>query len=287
MIDPLFAWSWDGHGRLTAFALAAAITQLIKLGKGDLMKRFHLLHLECVRAITGGRTSDLYKDLAKAPVPSSGQMENALRVLFRKLPERVQEADLHAGNIPMVGEWLDSNGQVRHFMRSTDQTPENEAYLKSVGWIRGRLTSSWDHMKDALYKKHDFAFYDVLSSGNAGDFFDGLSDMAEGLHTIEDSYAPGHVRRSASLRNRIEAIHYWDDDNKKPHGDWPGHEALDNPESSQSRDYFEAAQVTTTELIVCVLTNLDGDKQAFALDLRRRLDARFHLALGASGATPP
>ena len=69
-------------------------------------------------------------------MPSGEQIQPALRFLFRGLPGIVQRTDLHVGNIPWgVGEFLDSNGQVRHFMRST-RTTETEAYAASMGWIR-------------------------------------------------------------------------------------------------------------------------------------------------------
>ena len=123
MIGPIFAWSWDGHG-LHALAMAAAIAQLMRLGKSDLDERFLRLHREFVRFTSGGgRTTNLYETWTD-PVPSGEQIQPALRFLFRGLPGIVQRTDLHVGNIPWgVGEFLDSNGQVRHFMRSTRGRP--------------------------------------------------------------------------------------------------------------------------------------------------------------------
>jgi hypothetical protein len=282
MIEPLFAWSWHGHGRLTALALAAAITQVARLGKSDLWKRLLRLYASYItqmRQERGGQKHGLYKDVGTDPEPSSGQVETALGTLLAGLPGMVQRADLHPGNIPWgVGEFLDSNGQVRHFMRSTQQTTEAVAYANSMGWIRSHLTLSWEKFKSALYT--DYGFLNFFSS-NFLDFLGGLSALAEGLHTVEDSYAPGHAGRLPSLHSVITTIHYWDAENKTAHGDWPGHEALDNPDNSISAPFFNSAGETTTELIVCILANLDGDHAAFNAALERRLGVRFHLSLGA------
>jgi hypothetical protein len=187
MIDLLFAWSWDGHGRLTALALAAAISQLVRLGKSDLMKRIYRLFQESIQDVAqeyGSPTSHLYKDLDKAPVPSTDQSRSALNSLFSSLPGRVQTADIHLGNIPWgIGEFLDSNGQVRHFMRSTEKTSAIDAYANSMGWIRNHLTDARRQLENALYK--DYSFFTL--SGNIGDFYGGLGNLAEGLHTVEDS----------------------------------------------------------------------------------------------------
>jgi hypothetical protein len=286
MIEPLFAWSWDGHGSLTALALATAITQVARLGKSELGKRLLRLRANYTTFMTTGRgqKSGLYKDVGTDPEPSPGDVEAALKPLMAGLAGMVQRADLHAGNIPWgIGEFLDSNGQVRHFMRSTKETTEAAAYTASMGWIRTHLSLSWEKFKSALYT--DYGLLDVLSS-NFTDLLDGLSALADGLHTVEDSYAPGHVGRLSSLHSVITAIHYWDTENKTAHDGWPGHEALDNPANAISAPYFASAGVTTTELIVCVLSNLDGDHGAFDKDLEQRLKTRFHLSLGAHEAPP-
>src|SRR5262249_25006802 len=161
------------------------------------------------------------KDVGRDREPSPGQVEAALRTLLAGLPGKVQRADLHAGNIPWgVGEILDSNGQVRHFMRSTQQTTEAVAYASSMAWIRTHLPRSWNKFKRALYS--DYGFLDLFSS-NFADFLDCLSALAEGLHTVEDSYAPGHAGRLPSLHSVITTIHYWDTENKTAHDGWPGH----------------------------------------------------------------
>jgi hypothetical protein len=281
MLDALFAWSWDGHGRLTTLAVAAAINQLVWLGKSDLMRR--IVRLCGVKIMVAGLPressgSHLYSNIEKDPLPTEDSTRDSLKALLMPLPSTVQMTDLHAGNIPVVGEYLDSNGQVRHFMRSTKKTEQIDAYTNSMGWIRNHVTEGRNQLQDALYK--DYGYFTF--SNNIGDLNDGLTALAEGLHTVEDSYAPGHVRRSANLHNIIQAINYWDDDNKKPHNGWPGHEALDNPENPISAPYFASATTTTTEIIVCVLSSLgNSDASTFSKSLGKILEARFMLALGS------
>jgi hypothetical protein len=284
MIEPIFAWSWDGHGQLTSLALAAAITQVVRLGKSDLMKRFIRLYREFGRVSAGaGGTTKLYENVGRDPVPSVDQAQAALGRLFLGLRGIVQRTDLHVGNIPWgVGEFFDGKGQVRHFMRSTASTTETEAYMLSRAWIRNHLSVSYERMRDALYT--NYGLLNILSS-NFDDFSDALTAMGEALHTAEDSYAPGHVGRDPTVHSLITSIHYWDNENKTAHGDWPGHEALDDPETPMSRPYFASARVTTAELIVCVLSNLE-DSAPFATNLDRLLDTRFQLALGARVLPP-
>ena len=284
MFEPMFAWSWDGHGQLTTVALLTAISQLVRLGKSDMMKRFVRLAREKKRIDFGAqRSTNLYDKVDQDPVPSVDQAQETLRTLFDGLKGIVQRTDIHAGNIPWgVGEFLDSNGQVRHFMRSTETTTVAEAYTASRGWISDHLTESYERLRDALYT--NYGMLNILSS-NYADFMNGLTAMGEGLHTAEDSYAPGHVARDPTVDTLITDIHYWNPQNKSAHDDWPGHEALDDPENAISKPFFASAKVTTTELILVVLTNRE-DSDPFAGALKKRLDIRFQLAQGARVLPP-
>jgi hypothetical protein len=80
---------------------------------------------------------------------------------------------------------------------------------------------------------------------------------------------------------RCPAVPHSDDANKNPDParDWPGHEALDNPNNEKSREFYAMAKDTTAALIVCVLKNLDQDEAASTKDLRDTVDKYFHLGL--------
>lgn len=53
---------------------------------------------------------------------------------------------------------------------------------------------------------------------------------------------------------------------------------MDNPENGISAPYFESARKTTTELILCVLSNLD-DQAKFKKDVTQLLYTRFQFML--------
>jgi len=270
MFPVLFAWSWDGHGQLTCAALAFAIARLVPMGKTYVMKRlneFAALQtaIETAALGSGGyRPSEeqVTRVLQKVEGQAPNVMQQNLIRLFDNLPSLGQEEDIHIGNIPnigklpLVGKSIEKDSQVRHFMRSTEQTTRREAYMKSREFIWDQLYYCWYDMKEGVYHKHKW--YDFIYDSSLSDFDDGVSHMARALHTIEDSFAPGHVQRRSDS-GVIEDIHCWNDENKQadPAKGWPGHKALDNPTTPQSRIFFEMARIASGSLINCILTNLD------------------------------
>jgi hypothetical protein len=85
----------------------------------------------------------------------------------------------------------------------------------------------------------------------------------------------------------IQDIYYWDKANREAHDDWPGHDALDDPDNPRSKGFFESAKATTTELIICILASLDdANERNFSSSLETILNARFMLALGSSDLSP-
>lgn len=164
MIELIFAWSSDGHDRLTVLAITAAIGQLIKLGKSDLMKRFLRLDLD-FNEMSGQNTSslsrakrNLYNDVDRDPAPSEVQVQRVLSLRLKALPRIVQQTDVHLGNFPYWGwgESFDSNGQVRHFMRSTANTSEVQAHGASMDWIKNHLDLAFQKMRSALFVNYEW-----------------------------------------------------------------------------------------------------------------------------------
>jgi len=110
------AWSSSGHIDLTSFAVASAVINLIrfaskglvrKLGVLGLVKRFYGLALD--EFGTGGYSST---DVKVSFLKSRGYLtEQNIQLLFWGLPKEVANEDLHAGNIPKIGERLDKKGQ--------------------------------------------------------------------------------------------------------------------------------------------------------------------------------
>ena len=154
------AWSWFGHGQLTEMALAFAISQFVNLRKIFVLKR--LKKFEAIQSAIEGdvfgrpgfpptekEVNKYLEDLDKrAP---TGEEESLVR-LFSELPGWVQEEDLHRGNIPKVGEWLEKDSQVRHYMRSYRNTTPSEAHRKSKEYIWDHLFWAWSGMRKGVYQ---------------------------------------------------------------------------------------------------------------------------------------
>jgi hypothetical protein len=259
-ISEILAWSWTGHRALTTAAVSMAISQFVTLGKSFLEKRF----------------AEIYKVWQGPPGKPSAQ--DCLQEMMAILPQVVQEEDIHPANIPVIGETLNpKGGQVRHFMRSSASVSSLEAYNMSKAYIIEHLTGAWSKYREAVY--YQDKWYDVLTSSSSI-FWEGNYELGKALHTIEDSYAPGHVTRKPGS-GFIVQVNIWDDENKKPDParDWPGHEALDNPNNEKSREFFAKAKEASATLIVCVLANLDQAEPAFTKDLRDTFEKYFHLGL--------
>jgi hypothetical protein len=276
MSPMLFAWSWEGHGQLTCAALAFAIARLVPMGKTYVMKRlneFAALRTAIETATFGSAgyrptEEQVTRVLQRVEGQAPNFMQQNLIRLFDDIPSAVQEEDLHIGNIPnigkvpIVGKPIAKDAQIRHFMRSTEETSVREAYIKSKEYIWDHLFYAWYYMKKGVF--HKPKWYDFINDSSLSDFDKGSSHLAKALHTIEDSYAPGHVQRRSGS-GVIEDVHIWDEKNKKKdlaHG-WPGHEALDNPTTLQSRPFFEMGRVATGSLIYCVLASLDQTEATY------------------------
>ena len=141
------AWSWFGHGQLTEMGLAFAISQFMNLRKLFVLKRlgqFEKLQSAIETAALGSpgfppTEKEVKKFLEEQEKRSPTDTEQSLVRLFSELPTWVQEEDIHRGNIPKIGESLEKDSQVRHFMRSYRTTTAAEAYKKSREYI-------WDHL---------------------------------------------------------------------------------------------------------------------------------------------
>ena len=259
-IPEILAWSWTGHGALTSAAVTAAIAQFVTLGKSFLEKRF----------------VEIYKVWQGPPGKTSAK--DCLQEMMAILPEVVQNEDIHPANIPVIGEFLNpTTGQVRHFMRSSASVSSLEAYNASKAYIIQHLTGAWSKYREAV--NFQDKWYDVLNSSSSI-FWEGNYELGKALHTIEDSYAPGHVTRKPGS-GFIVQVNIWDNENKNPDParDWPGHEALDNPNHEKSREFFVKAKEASAALIVSVLANLDQDEPAFTKAVKDSIEKHFHLGL--------
>jgi hypothetical protein len=282
MIDNLFlAWSWFGHGQLTEAGLAFAISNFVALGKVYVLKRLH--EFQAIKS--GIETSalgspgfpptekEVNRFLTELEKRSPTPTEESLVRLFDDLPTRVQEEDIHRGNIPVIGEYLEEDSQVRHYMRSYRSTTPLEAHRKSRLYIWNHLYWAWSGMRTGVFHQHKW--YDFIYDSSSSDFDSGVEHLASALHTIEDSYAPGHTKRQPDVFT-ITDIYYWPD---TKHGDpskgIPSHSELDDPGNPYSIKYYAKAREVAGAFILCVLRNLDQDQSVYVADCGTLLNTFF------------
>jgi hypothetical protein len=281
------AWSWFGHGQLTEMGLAFAISQFMNLRKLFVLKRlrqFEKVQSAIETAALGSpgfppTEKEVNKFLEEQEKRSPTDTEQSLVRLFSELPTWVQEEDIHRGNIPKIGESLEKDSQVRHFMRSYRNTTAAEAYKKSREYIWDHLFWAWSGMRKGVY--HQPRWYDFLNDSSLDDFDRGVKHLATALHTIEDSYAPGHTGR-ASGTGIIKDIYYWPDtkNGDKSKG-VPSHEELDNPGNGMSKEFYAMARQATGSFILCVLNSLDQDQNVFVKDCGDKLNTHLNAQLSS------
>ena len=281
------AWSCFGHGQLTEMGLAFAISQFMNLRKLFVLKRlrqFEKVQSAIETAALGSpgfppTEKEVNKFLEEQEKRSPTDTAQSLVRLFSELPTWVQEEDIHRGNIPKIGESLEKDSQVRHFMRSYRNTTAAEAYKKSREYIWDHLFWAWSGMRKGVY--HQPRWYDFLNDSSLDDFDSGVKHLAKALHTIEDSYAPGHTGR-ASGTGIIKDIYYWPDtkNGDKSKG-IPSHEELDNPGNGMSKEFYAMARQATGSFILCVLNNLDQDQNVFVKDCGGKLNTHLNAQLSS------
>jgi hypothetical protein len=277
MFDVLFAWSWGGHGELTTFGAAIAIARLVSTAKPEYLQKLYafarslregipIKYLPGAKAIEAGISANQQTSITET--------ERELAALLRALPRKVQTEDLHRGNIPYVGQYLQGDSQVRHFMRSDEATSGIVAYTKSRAYIREHLMSAFSELSKAMNNSNHW-YSNPLNS-----FIEGLDDLSAALHTLQDSYAPGHVTRLETVF-WITEIHIWDKENRDgdPSRAIPTHEEYDDPQTLKSVPFFKEAQKTTANFIYSIFANLDESQDDFAKVIDPLLESSLSVVL--------
>jgi hypothetical protein len=261
MLEPLFAWSWTGHGSLTGLALTAAIARFMPAATTFVLARLKQI-LSCQPSFD--TALDFSPPSFRPPENPRPATEFEVAQLFGELPSIVQHEDIHAGNIPHIpvpivgglsGEYLDADGQARHYMRSRPDVSSLEAHKKSSNYI-------WQNMYWAWWSMRKGIFGDPADKTSINDFNAGIHYLAKALHTTEDSYARGHVFREDDAVDTIIEVHIWDQANKEPDPsrEWYGHDYYDKHFSDPM---FGKAKTTATSFTFVLLSNLDQDEGCF------------------------
>ncbi len=153
--------------------------------------------------------------------------KEAIREALKDLPQKLQwiRHFLEDLNTPTVyrdvedvfnGNQWSKAGQKNHFMRYAGQT-EQQAYDDACTWIYKNGFTAAQHLRDIWQKKLGYynPIYVTEPLGNA-------------MHALQDSFSAAHVKRENKDDTWvIEGIYIYNDANKKKHGDYPGHKALD------------------------------------------------------------
>jgi hypothetical protein len=258
-ICPILAFNSDGHRWLTSLALSYAISRFVPVASTLVLKRLGYF-------ATGFEATASQTEISR---------------LFERVPGMVVFEDFHIGNLPKVGPCFDPNGQVRHYMRSLPTTTPQQAHEASRKYIWHYLYRCWRSMHFAVTAKEN-TFWQQMTSLSYPDFMSGVGDLATALHTIEDSYAPGHVTREVGVCT-MRCIHAWDDDNKTAHGDWKGHAAYDDPWHNEiSAYFFYKGRDAAGELILTIFENLDKDQAQYVASCTPKFQRYFYLDLSPS-----
>jgi hypothetical protein len=282
-LNYMLAWSSSGHVDLTSFSVASAVVNLIRFASKELVTKLAILGMVKKRyglaldEFGGGGYSP---DIKISSLKSRHHLtEDDIRILLWGLPKEVANEDLHLGNIPWgIGERVDKNGQVRHYMRSEPKTTAKEAHEASLDYIWNNILAAWSSMKAALETLDSDQTHLSKALQNLSRFNEGRHSLAKALHTVEDSYSPGHVRRKEGVGTILD-VYRWDDANKKPRPpDWLGHDAYDDRKSNPvSRYFFDMAVRSTGRIIFCLLKDLDQDEKGFTKEFGTILDSSFHM----------
>jgi hypothetical protein len=123
-------------------------------------------------------------------------------------------------------------------------------------------------MRKGVY--HQPKWYDFINDSTLDDFDGGVKHLASALHTVEDSYAPGHTKRTPGV-GTITDVYYWPDTKDGDKG-IPSHAELDNPGNPMSAEYYAMAKGAAGAFILCVLSNLDRDQSVYVADCGNKLN---------------
>jgi hypothetical protein len=116
-----------------------------------------------------------------------------------------------------AGHWT-AAGQKHHFMRDAGQTGR-QAYDAAVKWICDETLQAAKFLKQRLYLENENYLEKSLEGVTMGDkswVFEALikDHLGNALHSLQDSFAPGHVVRDSNLV--IVQINVYDKQNRDP-----------------------------------------------------------------------
>ena len=133
-----------------------------------------------------------------------------VQAILRWVGTKTQTQNRDITDIPTLGHWT-PEGQRHHFMKYGGQT-DQDAYDVAVAWIFSEASLGAELLKSRLSTKRHYQ--------ESGDWGFGQEQESVGphlgnaLHSLQDSFAPGHVKRDDNLV--IRSINIYDKENKHP-----------------------------------------------------------------------
>lgn len=203
----------DGHAKLTDAALNILMTRC----QLDLPVNKHACKLpdfspDTPRTWTNKNTSNLYDNISSTSETITNQLTPTIPALdnFRGyLTERVVAIDL---DIKYLLNHFRDSGQRFHFMKSPNETV-TQSYKNGSEFIRVNA-EKWIEYTIKVKKYRRYVVHTRLRE-------DAIEHLALALHCLQDTFSPGHVKRTQSKNadrpGTITDIFVFDELNKKTH----------------------------------------------------------------------
>lgn len=216
----------------------------------------------------------------------------AIDDLRKQLPPNIQEILRWVGtgrqtqnrdltDIPSLGHWT-PEGQRHHFMKYGNQK-DQDAYKVAVDWIFDEATTAAQLLSRLLGPRRRYQEHGDWGFGTEQDSVG--PHLGNALHSLQDSFSPGHVQRDTDLV--IRGINIYDEENKHPTAPGKlGHAAYDEtwktPDGSLS-PLGQAAADASVVLLLFFLRTAFGQADAAKIQKQILLEKYLRLDLSPVG----
>jgi len=176
------------------------------------------------------------------------QLPSDVQAILRWVGTQRQTQNRDITDVPTLGHWT-PEGQRHHFMKYSGQT-DQDAYDVAVAWIFSEATLAAELLRSRLGPRRRYQ--------ESGDW--GLGEQQESvgphlgnaLHSLQDSFAPGHVKRDSDLV--IRGINIYDKENKHPtEPGKPGHAEYDASWKDKEGHLTALGQAAADASVVLIL----------------------------------
>lgn len=211
--------------------------------------------------------SDVSSDRDFLP-PRTSIVRYKLEVLLQSLPANVVLTDItieQYSDTPLGHVLLPQTGQATHFMANQGQ-PQLKAYQAGIKKIFGPVNDAIESFTRTLYWVQDS---DLMKTSQS---------LADGVHALQDSFSPVHVKREQRGEKWIiQKLYVWGEENKKDHE--AGDETWRNKDGSLS-GLGRAVEDATRMLLTYFVLTVVGKKTAADKSFNELMDKYFEPGQG-------